>query len=53
MKRRSPEDAAPWCLRCVLCSFLLIETEAETMTESFGTGLRLDCVASLLFILIQ
>ena len=36
------EDAAPWCLRCVLCSFLLIETEAEIMTESFGTVLRLD-----------
>ena len=47
------EDAAPCCLRCVLCSFLLIETEAEIMTESFGTVLRLDRFASLLFILIQ
>ena len=35
----SSEDAAPLFLRCVLCSLLLIVTEAEIMTESFGTAL--------------
>ena len=49
----SPEDAAPLFLRCVLCSLLLIETEAEIVTESFGIILRLDWFASLLFIPTQ
>ena len=38
----SQEDAAPLFLRCVLCSLLLIETESEIATESFGIILRFD-----------
>ena len=38
----SAEDAAPLFLRCVLFSRLLIEAEAEIMTESFGAILSLD-----------
>ena len=42
LQRGCPEDAAPLFPRCVLCSLLLIETETEIMTESFGIILRLD-----------